>query len=124
MQDLQQVYARQKKLVFFLLAFCALGWGLTPYNSVFAGLALGALFGLYNFWLLVRRLEKFDRSITEGKKKAGSLGSGLRFASGVASVAVAISLPEHFNLVSTVIGLMIPYIYLLVDRIIYHVKHH
>jgi len=124
MQDLQQVYARQKKLIFFLLAFCAIGWLITPYNSVFTGLALGALFGLYNFWILVRRLEKFDRSITEGKKKTASLGSGLRFASGVASVAVAISLPEHFNLVSTVIGLMIPYIYLLVDRIIYHVKHH
>lgn len=123
MRDLQQVYARQKKLIFFLLAFCALGWGLTPYGSVFAGLALGAMFGLYNFWLLVRRLEKFDRSLTEGKK-VKSLGSALRFASGVAAVAVAMSIPEHFHLVSTVIGLMIPYIYLLVDRIIYHVKHH
>jgi len=123
MQDLQQVYARQKKLIFFLLALCALGWGFTPYPSVFAGLALGALFGLYNFWLLVRRLEKFDRAINEGKKVA-SLGSALRFASGIAGIAIAISLPEHVHLASTVIGLMIPYVYLLVDRIVYHVKHH
>ena len=123
MQDLQQVYARQKKLVFFLLAFCALGWGFTPYQTVFAGLALGSLFGLYNFWLLVRRLGKFDRALTEGKKVA-SLGTAVRFASGIAAVAVAISVPETFHLASTVIGLMIPYVYLLVDRIIYHVKHH
>lgn len=123
MQDLQQVYAKQKKLVFFLLAFCALGWGFTPYQTVFAGLALGSLFGLYNFWLLVRRLGKFDRALTEGKKVA-SLGTAVRFASGIAAVAVAISVPEIFHLASTVIGLMIPYVYLLVDRIIYHVKHH
>jgi ATP synthase protein I len=123
MQDLQQVYARQKKLVFFLLAFCALGWGFTSVQSVFAGLAIGSLFGLYNFWLLVRRLEKFDRSLSEGKKVA-SLGTALRFASGIAAVAIAISIPEHIHLASTVIGLMIPYVYLLVDRIVYHVKHH
>ncbi|MGB2991164.1 MAG: ATP synthase subunit I [Paenisporosarcina sp.] len=123
MLDLQQVYARQKKLIFFLLAFCALGWGFTPYPTVFAGLALGGLFGLYNFWLLVRRLEKFDRSLSEGKKVA-SLGTALRFASGIAAVAVAMSIPEQFHLISTVIGLMIPYVYLLVDRIVYHVKYH
>ncbi|MGB3261084.1 ATP synthase subunit I [Paenisporosarcina sp.] len=123
MQDLQQVFASQKKLIFFLLAFCALGWGLTPFKTVFAGLALGSLFGLYNFWLLVRRLEKFDRSLSEGKKVA-SLGTGLRFASGIATVAVAIAIPEQFHLTSSVIGLMIPYVYLLADRIIYHVKHH
>jgi ATP synthase protein I len=123
MLDLQQVYARQKKLIFFLLAFCALGWGFTPYPTVFAGLALGGLFGLYNFWLLVRRLEKFDRSLSEGKKVA-SIGTALRFASGIAAVAVAMSIPEQFHLISTVIGLMIPYVYLLVDRIVYHVKYH
>jgi ATP synthase protein I len=106
-----------------LLAFCALGWGFTPYPTVFAGLALGGLFGLYNFWLLVRRLEKFDRSLSEGKKVA-SLGTALRFASGIAAVAVAMSIPEQFHLNSTVIGLMIPYVYLLVDRIVYHVKYH
>ncbi|WP_394190292.1 ATP synthase subunit I [Paenisporosarcina quisquiliarum] len=123
MHGLQQVYQRQKKLIFFLLAFCALGWGFTPNQTVFAGLALGALFGLYNFWLLVRRLEKFDRSLNEGKK-VKSLGTAMRFASGIAAVAVAMSVPEQFHLGSTVIGLMIPYVYLLVDRIVYHVKHH
>jgi len=108
--------------VIFLLALCALGWGFTPYQTVFAGIAVGAFFGTYNFWILVRRMEKFDRSISEGKK-IGSLGTALRFGSGVAAVAIAISLPNYFHLISTVIGLMIPYVFLFVERIVSHVRN-
>lgn len=121
MLDLHQVFALQKKALFFLLAICALGWGFSPYESIFAGIALGAFFGTYNFWILVRRMEKFDRSISEGTKVA-SIGTALRFGSGVAAVAIAISLPQYFHLISTVIGLMIPYIFLVIERIVHHLK--
>ena len=123
MLDLHHIFAMQKKALFFLLAVCALGWGFSPYESIFAGIALGAFFGTYNFWILVRRMEKFDRSISEGKKVA-SIGTVLRFGSGVAAVAIAISLPQYFHLISTVIGLMIPYIFLIVERIVHHIKSH
>ncbi len=123
MLDLHHIFAMQKKALFFLLAVCALGWGFSPYESIFAGIALGAFFGTYNFWILVRRMEKFDRSISEGKKVA-SIGTVLRFGSGVAAVAIAISLPQNFHLISTVIGLMIPYIFLVVERIVHHFKSH
>lgn len=123
MLDLHQVFALQKKALFFLLAICALGWGFSPYESIFAGIALGAFFGTYNFWILVRRMEKFDRSISEGTKVA-SIGTALRFGSGVAAVAIAISLPQYFHLISTVIGLMIPYIFLVIERIVHHIKSH
>ena len=122
MQTLQEIHSRQKKLVFFLLALFVLGWGFTGFQTIFSGLILGSLFGLYNFWLLVRRMERFDRSFTDGKGGA-SLGTAMRFASGVAAAAIAISLPEHIDLIGTVIGLMIPYILLLADRIIFHKKH-
>jgi ATP synthase protein I len=122
MPELKQVFAMQRKYIFFLLAICALGWGFTPYQDVFLGIALGSLFGLYNFWLLIRRMDKFDRALDQGKR--ASLGTGMRFASGVAAAAIAISLPEYFNLIATVIGLMIPYILLLVERIAFHVKNH
>lgn len=121
MLELHQIFAMQKKAFFFLLAFFALGWGFTSFKTVFAGLAVGVLFGQYNFWILVRRMERFDQALSEGKK-APSLGMGLRFASGVAAAAVAITWPEYFHLVSVVIGLMIPYVLLVVDRIIFHVK--
>ena len=123
MLDLHHIFAMQKKALFFLLAVCALGWGFSPYDSMFAGLALGAFFGTYNFWILVRRMEKFDRSISEGKKVT-SIGTVLRFGSAVAAVAIAISLPQYFHLISTVIGLMIPYIFLVIERIVHHSKSH
>ena len=117
------MFAMQKKAFFFLLALCALGWGFTSYQSVFAGIALGAFFGTYNFWILVRRMEKFDRSISEGTKTP-SIGTALRFGSGVAAVAIAISLPQYFHLISTVIGLMLPYVFLVVERIVHQNKSH
>ena len=123
MLDLHHIFAMQKKALFFLLAVCALGWGFSPYESIFAGIALGAFFGTYNFWILVRRMEKFDRSISEGKKVT-SIGTVLRFGSGVAAVAIAISLPQYFHLISTVIGLMIPYIFLVIERVVHHFKSH
>ncbi|MCZ2257535.1 ATP synthase subunit I [Sporosarcina sp. G11-34] len=122
MQTLQEIHHRQRRIVFFLLALFVLGWGFTEWKPIFAGLILGSLFGLYNFWILVRRMEKFDRKIAEGKKGA-TLGTALRFASGVAAAALATAMPEQFDLISTVIGFAVPYIVLLVDRIIYHVKH-
>lgn len=123
MQTLQEIHKKQRKVLFFLLALFVIGWALTDLKPIFAGLILGSLFGLYNFWILVRRMERFDKIFTEGKKRA-SLGTMMRFASGVAAAAVAISLPEHFNLVSSVIGLMIPYILLLADGIIFRAKNH
>lgn len=123
MLDLHHIFAMQKKALFFLLALCALGWGFTAYQSVFAGIAVGAFFGTYNFWLLLRRMGKFDRSMSEGTK-APSLGSALRFGSGVAAVAIAISLPQYFHLISTVIGLMLPYIFLLIMQIVRSIKNY
>ncbi|MEC1177706.1 ATP synthase subunit I [Metasolibacillus meyeri] len=123
MEDLHYIFTKQKKVLFFLLALCVLGWAFTPYASIFAGIGLGAFFGTYNFWILVRRMDKFDRSVSEGRK-ASSLGTALRFGSGVAAVAIAMSLPEHFHLISTVIGLMLPYIFLVIERIVHLAKQH
>lgn len=123
MEGLREIYTRLKKMIFFILAIFVIGWGFTSYQEVFAGLIIGTLFGIYNMWILVRKMERFDRAVAEGTK-VRSLGTALRFASGVAAVAVAILFAEHIHLISTVIGLMIPYALLLAERIIYHVKHH
>ena len=122
MLEMQRIFAKQKKYIYFLLSACVLGWAFTPYPTVFAGLAIGSIFGLYNFWVLVRRMEKFDRVIESGKGRA-KLGTSLRFASGVAAVALAITFPEKIHLISTVIGLMIPYVLLLVERLMFHARN-
>ncbi|MCM3356441.1 MULTISPECIES: ATP synthase subunit I [unclassified Psychrobacillus] len=117
MLEMQRIFTRQKKYIFFLLAICVLGWAFTPYPAIFAGLAVGSLFGLYNFWILVRRMEKFDRVMLGEKGRAG-LGTSFRFASGIAAVAIALIFPDDIHLISTVIGLMIPYVLLIVERIL------
>ena len=122
MLNLHHIFAVQKKALFFLLALCALGWGFTPYETIFAGIAVGAFFGTYNFWILVRRMEKFDRAMSEGTK-APSIGTVLRFGSGVAAVALAISLPQYFHLISTVIGLMLPYIFIFIINFVQAMKN-
>lgn len=121
METLQEAHNRQRRVLFFLLALLVLGWGFTEWKTVFAGLILGSLFGLYNFWILVRKSKQYERAMAEGKKRA-SLGSTLRFASGIAAAAIATAMPEQFDLISTVIGFVIPYILFLGERIIYHVR--
>ena len=122
MQTLQEIHKRQRKALFFLLAFFILGWVITEWQTIFAGLILGSLFGLYNFWILVRRYEQYERAIAEGKKRI-SLGTAIRFASAIAVAAIATAMPEKFDLISAVIGFAIPYVLLLGERIIYHVRH-
>ena len=122
MLDLHHIFTMLKKALFFLLALCVLGWGFTPYETIFASLAVGAFFGTYNFWILVRRMEKFDRAMSEGTK-APSIGTVLRFGSGVAAVALAISLPQYFHLISTVIGFTLPYIFILIYGIVFSFKN-
>ena len=93
MQTLQEIHKRQRRALFFLLALFVLGWGFTEWKTIFAGLILGSLFGLYNFWILVRKMERFDRAFAEGKKRM-SLGTALRFASGIAAAAIATAMPN------------------------------
>ncbi|KAA0955651.1 ATP synthase subunit I [Sporosarcina sp. ANT_H38] len=122
MQTLQEIHNKQRKALFFLVALFVLGWLFTEWKPIFAGLILGSLFGLYNFWILVRKMERYDRKLSEGKNGA-SLGTIIRFASGVGAAALATAMPEYFDLISTIIGFAIPYVLLLVERIIHHVRH-
>ncbi|HEX5563995.1 MAG TPA: ATP synthase subunit I [Sporosarcina sp.] len=123
MHTLRQIFNRQKKALFFLLALFVIGWAFSDFRPFFAGMILGSLFGLYNFFILVRRMDRFDQSVSKGKETKSIGGTALRFGSGVAAAAIALSMPEKFDLIGTVVGLMIPYVLLLVDRIVVHVKH-
>ena len=122
MVEMHLIYRRIKKYILLFLLVCALGWFFTTYQQVFAGLAVGALCGLFNFWNLVRKMESFGRNVEQGKKTR-SLGTLIRFASGVLGVALALTYPQYISVGGTIIGLMIPYVLLLVDRIVFHLKN-
>lgn len=122
MVEMHRIFKKQVIGFIILLIVCAIGWGFTSYHALFAGLALGALCGLFNFWNLIRRMESFDRKTRQGQK-VKSLGTLIRYGSALLAAAVAITWSEYFNVASTVVGLMIPYILLFVDRIIVHLKN-
>lgn len=122
MVEMHRIFKKQIIGFIILLIVCAIGWGFTSYHALFAGLALGALCGLFNFWNLIRRMESFDRKTRQGQK-VKSLGTLIRYGSALLAAAVAITWSEYFNVASTVVGLMIPYILLFVDRIIVHLKN-
>ena len=71
MQTMQDIFTRQKRALFFLLAFLLLGWAFTGAKEIFAGLMLGLVFGLYNFWILNRRMIQFDKKMDQGKRMSG-----------------------------------------------------
>lgn len=92
MTELSEMYARQRKYIFFLLAMLVLGWGFTDYQTIFLGLILGTAISLFNLWHLARKTEKFgDAVIKGGKKKTiarhvhayGSKHSGSHHSDGV-----------------------------------------
>ncbi|MGM9925592.1 MAG: ATP synthase subunit I [Bacillus sp. (in: firmicutes)] len=105
MQELQLLMKAQLKYVLYMLALFVLGWGFTDYKSVFAGLILGAVVGLFNAWVLAKRSMRIGQAAVEGKK-ARSAGSITRYASAILAAMIALEFPEHFSIIGTVLGLV------------------
>lgn len=121
-QELGQIVKKQFMIGLTVIGLFAVGYTLTSWETIFAGLILGMLFGLYNMWTLVRRYKKFDQAMAEGRRGA-PLGTLLRFISAIAAVSLAMAFPNQFDLISTVIGFALPYVLLIIERIVYHAKH-
>lgn len=116
MDDPKLTFSRQRKYLLFILAVYVLGYGLTAYKTVFRRI-LGTVFSLFNFLLLVRRMNAFDRAVVKGKS-IRSLGSAARWCNAILAVAVAYKNPEYFHMASTVIGLMTIYPVIMIDSFI------
>jgi ATP synthase protein I len=114
MSEIKAMYIRQRKYIFFLLALYVLGWGFTPYQSVFLGLVLGTSLSLFNLWLMVRKTDKFGDAVLQGKK-VRSLGSFSRMATAALAVIIALKYPDSFHLISVVLGLMTSYLVIMID---------
>lgn len=123
MPELQAMFSRQRRWMFFLLSIYVLGWGFTAYKSIFMGLIFGTSLSLFNLWLMVRKADQFGDNVLKGKK-VRSLGSFSRMATGALAVVVAMRYPEQFHLISVVIGLMTAYIVIMIDFFIHSVKIH
>ncbi|WP_181346771.1 ATP synthase subunit I [Thalassobacillus sp. CUG 92003] len=118
MDTFQHMITRQRKWMFYLLALLVLGWGLTPYKSVFLGLLLGSALSFYNLWLMQRKIRKLGEASGESKSVKG-LGTFSRLASGALAVVIALQFEDHFHLIAVVLGLMTVYFVIMIDYLVY-----
>jgi ATP synthase protein I len=123
MPELQTMFLRQRRWMFFLLSIYVLGWGFTSYQSIFLGLIFGTCLSLFNLWLMVRKTVKFGESVDQGKK-VRSLGSFSRFATAALAVVVSMRYPDQLHLISVVIGLMTAYIVIMIDFFMQNLHSH
>jgi ATP synthase protein I len=116
MNEYRMVFFKYIKYTLYLLSFFVLGYGLTPYKAVFLGLALGTVFGLYNLWSMYSKIERLGQAVIQ-QKKVRSLGSLSRLLLAGLAVLIAMKYPEHFHLLSVIVGLMAVYIIMLIDSL-------
>jgi ATP synthase protein I len=121
MPDFREMYNRQRRWTFYILSICVLGWGFTSYKTIFLGIILGTIFSNVNLWLLMKKAEKFDKAISQGKK-VRSLGSLQRLAAAGIAVTIALKYPQYFQVVGVALGLMTSYIVIMIDYF-YHALH-
>ncbi|MDQ0162612.1 ATP synthase subunit I [Aeribacillus alveayuensis] len=118
MYQYNNLWTRSRKYILYLLAGYVLGWGFTPYQTIFLGLILGTSFSLYNLWLLIRKSKQFQKAMEEGRA-ARSIGTISRMAIAGLAVLIALKFPEYFHLFSVIIGLMTMYVVIMIDYIFY-----
>ena len=122
MSEIRTLFIRQRKYIFFLLAIYVLGWGFTPYQTIFLGLIFGTSLSLFNLWLMVRKTDNFGDSIVQGKK-VRSIGTFSRMATAVFAVMIALEYPEKLHLISIVLGLMTSYLVIMIDFFLHSNKY-
>ncbi|MBT2573017.1 ATP synthase subunit I [Bacillus sp. ISL-51] len=117
MDDPNLTFRRQRRYVFVILAIYLLGYGFTAYKTIFLGLILGTVFSLFNLWLLIRRMNAFDKAAAKGKS-IRSLGSAARWCNAILAMAIAFKYPGQVSVASVIIGLMTIYPVIMIDSII------
>ncbi|MDV2583468.1 ATP synthase subunit I [Alkalibacillus haloalkaliphilus] len=110
---------RQRMWMLFLLAISVLGWGFTDYVAIFAGLILGQVVGFFNLYLLQKKINVVGEKAANNQA-AKSLGALSRFAGAILLVVVVLRFPEYFHLIAAIVGLMTPYIVIMIDFIFHH----
>ncbi|AEP00660.1 ATP synthase subunit I [Weizmannia coagulans] len=113
MPELLRIYKRLRKYLVILLCLYLTGAMFPGCRSVFLGLLLGTAVSLFNLWLMVKKTLAVT-DVSSGKKRV-SLGTGMRMATAVLAVAVALRFPDLFHLLAVVIGVMTSYLVIMID---------
>ncbi|WP_246625167.1 ATP synthase subunit I [Fictibacillus nanhaiensis] len=116
MNEYKQVFFKYIKYTLYLLSFFFIGYAATPYKTIFLGLALGTAFSLYNLWSMYSKIDRMGQAVIQ-QKRVKTLGSLSRLLFAGVAVLIALKYPEHFHLLSVVVGLMSVYIIMLIDSL-------
>ncbi len=106
----------------FILAGAVLGWGISSYQTWFAGLALGIFFGMISAVFTAWKIHKVGEIAiqSQGQKKRPSLGTPTRFAMAALSTLITLKFPAYFHLAAMVIGLMVPSVIAFIDMLYFN----
>jgi ATP synthase protein I len=107
--------SRQLKWMFYILAIFVIGWGFTEYQTIFAGLMLGAGISTFNLWLLQLKINRIGQGVVDRDEKKRTLGMLTRFATAALAAVIGLQYPEIFNMIAVMIGLMTPYLVIIID---------
>ncbi|GAA0468683.1 ATP synthase subunit I [Alkalibacillus silvisoli] len=119
MTDYKIMVNRQRKWMLYLLAIAVAGWGFSDYETIFAGLLLGQAIGFFNLYLIQKKIDVVGEKAANNQT-AKSFGTLSRFAGAALLVVVVLRFPEYFHLIAAIVGLMTPYIVIMIDFIIHH----
>ncbi|KAB8126707.1 ATP synthase subunit I [Gracilibacillus oryzae] len=121
MDQYKKMITRQRKWMFYLLALFVLGWGFTPYPSIFLGLLLGTTLSFYNLWVMQRKINRFGEAVSEGRGASG-IGTFTRLATAALAVLIAMRYEEYFHFIAVIMGLMTTYVVIMIDFALFNNK--
>ncbi|WP_188456670.1 ATP synthase subunit I [Virgibacillus oceani] len=121
MSQYQNMIARERKWMFYLLAILVLGAGFTPYLRIFLGLLLGSVVSFYNLYLLQKKTNDVAEAVGQGKSVRG-VGTLSRLAAVALAVVIALRYEDYFHIIAVVIGLMTSYLVIMIDFFVHESK--
>ncbi|RAK20444.1 ATP synthase protein I [Anoxybacillus vitaminiphilus] len=121
MEELQQMFHRQRKYIFYLLSVYTVGWGFTQYKTIFLSLIVGTAISFYGLWILARKANRFGQAVIEGKK-VSSLGTFSRMAAAGLAVLIVMRYPHYFSMIPMVFGLMTSYFVIIIDYFLQKIR--
>ena len=120
MLDYKKRVARIGRASLIILGLFVLG-ALTPYTTIFLGLALGASVSIFNFFVMARRINKIGElaANTDLHSSKRPVFSGIltRFSVVILAVMLASKYPEYINIFSMISGLFVTQAIVIVDSI-------
>ncbi len=100
----------------YLLAISVIGWGFTDYQVIFQSLIIGIVAGFFNLFLLQKKIDIMGEKAANNQT-AKSFGTLSRFAAAALVVVIILRYPEQFHIIAAVVGLMTPYLVIMIDFI-------